>query len=247
MANAKDIDIEKGMKILLYGPAGTGKTEFASTFPNPHFIDLDNGMLTVAGKDITYVTISQKKTTDPLFLDNVDKRYHDKCAYQKAVKMIEYWANKLTKDDTLIIDSWTFMNEFVMKFVLKLANQGTPRIQDWGAAQGLLIGILDQINDLECNVIIIAHTQFVKDENSGFVSWLPDTIGKLATKMSVFFDEVYLMSAERGKGADKDKVVYVTTTVPTRSTTAKTRLKLPNRIENCTYSKLIKLRGTRDK
>ena len=246
MANAKTINVDKGMKILLYGPSGTGKTELSSTFPNPHFVDLDNGMLSLAGKDIKYVTISSRETTDPDFLA-IPKGdvYAKRDAYTKAVKLIEYWANNLKAGDTLIVDSFSFLNEYAVDYVLRLANQATPRIQDWGAAQGMLINILEQINDVECNVIIVAHNQFVKDEQSGFVSWLPDTIGKLATKISVYFDEVYLTGVERGKGGEREKIIYYIETVPTRATTAKSRLKLPNRIDDPTYEKLIKLRGTR--
>jgi len=246
MANTSDINpANEGMKILLYGPSGTGKTELASTFPNPHFVDLDNGMLSLAGKDITYITIGKKPSEDPLFKEIVDKRYWDKDPYTRAAKVIEYWANNLTNKDTLVIDSWTFMNDYAMAYILGLANQSFPRIQDWGAGQGMLINLLTQINDIKCNVIVVAHSQFVKDETSGFVSWLPDTIGKLATKISVFFDEVYVTNVERGKGADREQCIYYIDTVPTRSTTAKSRLKLPNRIDNPTYEKLIELRGTR--
>lgn len=245
MANTKNITTEKGMKILLYGPSGTGKTELASTFPNPHFVDLDNGMLSLSGKDIKYITISNKTTTDPDFLSTVGEKLASKDAYTKAAKLIEYWANNLTPKDTLVVDSFSFLNEYAMDYVLRLAGQATPRIQDWGAAQGMLINILEQINDVACNVIIIAHNQFVKDEQSGFVSWLPDTIGKLATKVSVYFDEVYLTGVERGKGTEREQVIYYIDTVPSRATTAKSRLKLPNRIEFPTYEKLIKLKGTR--
>lgn len=245
MANAKNIDTDKGMKILLYGPSGTGKTEFASTFPNPHFVDLDNGMLSLAGKDITYITISAKKTEDPDFAKLIGDRWVGADAYTKATKLIEHWANNLTAEDTLIVDSFSFLNEYAVDYVLKLANQATPRIQDWGAAQGMLINILEQINDVKCNVIIVSHNQFVKDEQSGFVSWLPDTIGKLATKISVYFDEVYLTGCERGRGNEREQVIYYIDTVPSRSTTAKSRLKLPNRIIDPSYDKVRELRGKR--
>jgi thymidine kinase len=246
MANTKDIDVSKGMKILLYGPSGTGKTELASTFPNPHFIDLDRGLLSLSGKDIKYITISAKETTDPDFLA-IPKgdRYAKADPFTKAMKLAEYWANTLTEDDTLVVDSISFLNEYAVDYILKIANQATPRIQDWGAAQGMLSDFLEQLNDVKCNVIIIAHNQFVKDEQSGFVSWLPDTIGKLATKISVYFDEVYLTGVERGRGNERDKVIYYIETVPTRATTAKSRLGLPNRIDDPTYAKLIELRGKR--
>lgn len=38
---------EKGLKILLYGASGSGKTYMAGTFPDPIFLDLEDGMRTL--------------------------------------------------------------------------------------------------------------------------------------------------------------------------------------------------------
>ena len=35
---------DKGWKILVYGDSGSGKTYFAGTFPDPLFLDLEDGM-----------------------------------------------------------------------------------------------------------------------------------------------------------------------------------------------------------
>jgi len=38
---------DKGWKILVYGDSGSGKTYFAGTFPDPLFLDLEDGMRTL--------------------------------------------------------------------------------------------------------------------------------------------------------------------------------------------------------
>lgn len=38
--------VDKGFKVLLYGPTGAGKTWFAATFPRPLFLDLEGGLRT---------------------------------------------------------------------------------------------------------------------------------------------------------------------------------------------------------
>jgi len=240
MANTKTLTTAS-QKCLFYGPAGTGKTTLASTYPNPHFVDLDNGMLSLRGKDINYITISAKETKDEDFINLVGKQFAKADPYTKTIKLVEAWANTLTAEDTLILDSLTFLNDFALEYVLKLANQSTPRIQDWGAAQKLLESIFTILNDTDCNLIIIAHDQFIKDDSSGVISWLPQTIGKLATKVSIYFDEVYRFISEPGIGAKKGNNTYVIETKPTRTTTAKSRLDLPARIENPTYEKIIEL------
>lgn len=251
MANAKNMS-STTLKVLLYGPSGTGKTTLCSSFPNPHFVDADNGMLSVSGKDLTYITVSNKETTDPDFLEICKLRKKDLTrfpkseAFTKATFLIEHWANTLTEEDTLIVDSLTFMNDWAMSYVCKLAGVPQPRIQDWGAAQKMLENIFEQVNDVKCNLVIIAHEQFVKDEDSGVISWLPLTIGKLATKIPIYFDEVWRTYTERSKSGDsKGEQVYGIETRPTRRTTAKSRLQLPEKVETPTYQKILSLRNSR--
>lgn len=242
MANAKNLN-QKSLKVLIYGPAGTGKTELASTFPSPHFVDLDDGMLTIMGKDVTYITITRRPTEDPDFIELFTERSKRWDAFTRAQKLIEHWANALPEDATLVIDSLTFLNDYAMDSVLSSENQSKPRIQDWGAAQKMLETTLEALNNTKCNLIMIAHENFVKDEESGVISWLPATIGKLATKIPIYFDEVWRSFAEQGKGANKDEYIYGIETKPTRRTTAKSRLKLPKRIDNVTYDTIMKLKS----
>ena len=116
MANCKDMS-ESTLKVLLYGPSGTGKTTLASTFPEPHVVDFDKGMMSVRGKDIQYITIGNRETLDPDFLAIFDTAWAKAnkytankgnlakdTGYMKAIMLIEHWGNTLTKDQTLVID-----------------------------------------------------------------------------------------------------------------------------------------------
>lgn len=237
MANTKTLEATT-MKILMYGPSGCGKTTLAASFPEPHFVDLDNGMLSVAGKDINYITINSRETVDPDFLALFPKK-GDHTPFLKAQMYIEHLANTLGEGQTLVIDSFSFLNDYVLEHVLKLAGQKLPRIQDWGAAQKMLEKTLEALNNVECNLIVIAHEQFVKDEESGFISWLPLTIGKLATKLPIYFDEVWRCYSEPGRGTNKDTQIYGIETKPTRKTTAKSRLHLPFQFVDPTYESIL--------
>jgi len=228
-------------RIVIYGPSGSGKTTFAGTFPNPVFIDLDNGMLSLQDKDIEYYTIDEKPTTDPDAIKILGDRLATKGdAYTKTVELLEHFLNTLDKDSTLVLDSLSLFSDYALEKVLALESVKSPRIQDWGSSQKLIEKTMQLLRQGQCNIIVIAHEQFVKDEDSGMISWLPLTIGKLASKLPLYFDEVYHSYVERGKGTKKGEVIYGIETTPTRRTTAKSRCKLSGNIEFPTFEKLYK-------
>lgn len=228
-------------RVLIYGPSGSGKTTFAGTFPNPVFIDFDKGMVTFkdAPVDIEYYSINQRPTTDVDAIAIIGEKAALKDnAYLKATALIEHFANKLGPGDTLVLDSLSTYSDYTLAHTLAIMGQKTPRIQDWGTAQKLLEQSISLLCECECNIVLVAHEQFVKDDESGVIMWLPLTIGKLATKLPLYFDEVYHTYVERGKGDKKGSAVYGIETTPTRRTTAKSRLKLAGNIENPTFKSL---------
>ena len=55
----KDIKDPK-VDALVYGRAGTGKTLLGGTFPNPIFVDTDNGLLSLRKKDVAFISCHRK-------------------------------------------------------------------------------------------------------------------------------------------------------------------------------------------
>jgi len=239
----------KALRVLIYGPAGTKKTTLAGTFPNPHFVDLDGGMMVLKGKKgVNYVTINGRPTTDPDFISLVGQKFSNQDAFTKAQELIEKWANKLTKEETLVIDSLSFLSNYTMDYVLTTAKVKQARIQDFGAARALIEATLEATKGCECNVVMIAHETFEKDDEQGYMSFMPNTVTKnLATQIPNYFDEVWRSFAEQGKGEARGKTIFGIDTVPTRRTVGKSRINLPARIEEPTYELIMKLKGTGDK
>jgi adenosyl cobinamide kinase/adenosyl cobinamide phosphate guanylyltransferase len=248
LANAKDIKPD-ALRILLVGEAGTGKTVFASTFPNAYFVDLDDGMLSVRGKDVNYISISQYETNDPDFDEIIKdlpkpkggKRHQELSTFEKAQVVIEHWANNLKAGDTLVIDSLTFYSQAAFDYIIETEKPKDNRMA-YGAAQKLISATLDLIRTRPCNIILIAHKKIKTDENGNVVEITPQTVGNaLANILPSHFDEVWRMEVELKKKGGEDHKTYVMHTCPTRKEKGKSRLRLPDRIEEPSYEKIMSL------
>lgn len=240
MANAKDLTSSAPLKVLLYGPAGTRKTTLAATFPNPHFVDFDNGMRTIRGQSVHYVTINGRETTDPDFLAiPACKAVAKASAFIKGQKYLEHLANTLKEEDTLVLDSLTFYGNYAMDHALALAGRPTPQLQDWGTARKMVEISLEALKSAACNLIIITHEDFEKDEEQGYISFQPKGVtGNQGRILGTFFDEVWRAGIVHGQGVDKGKMTYTLTTVPSKRAEGKSRSNLPATIENPTYEKI---------
>jgi len=106
---AKELQKQITVNMLVYGPPGVGKTTFASTAPKPLIIDLENGTMSLLGRD---VDVAQVETLSD------------------AREAIKYALNNGYK--TVVIDSITRYAELQLEEILRENKRDTARIQDWG-------------------------------------------------------------------------------------------------------------------
>jgi len=240
MANTQNLTPDT-LKVLLVGDAGTKKTILSSTFPDPHFVDLDGGMMSVRGKNINYITIGEKPTNDPDFLAIIkNPKMASHSMFAKAQYLIEHWANTLTAQQTLVIDSLTFYSEAALNHVQKLENNKDMR-QTYGGAQKLIAATFEALKAVQCNVVITAHRVLVED-GDGINSYVPRTCGKsFGYMLPAYFDEIWRTSVKIKKKGGESEQIFALETIKNLREQGKTRLNLPALIEDPTYDKIIEL------
>lgn len=217
--NAKDLKPDK-IKCIVYGQSGTGKTEFACTFPKPFVIDLDNGMLSQMGKDIEYETT---------------RTYED---FMETVTAVE----KDDKYETIIIDSVTMLQELMQETILRLNNKKSMDIHCHMVLVDMFQQIFVGLTYKNKNVVVTAHEQLIQDEITGAIRILPLIVGKkLPNQLPLFFDEVYRALVDKIVEKGKATYEYSLATRATAKATAKSRLRLPAVIIPPTYAQIMKL------
>ena len=226
--NTKDIDItDLKLKVMVYGTGGKGKTTFACTFPKPYVFDFDNGMLSQRGKDIAYDTYGQY---DWLKFEAKLTEFEKSCPYE-----------------TLVIDSVTTMEEYLLDHLISITRKPRPTQLEWGQLVLDLADIFLRVGKFKTNIVVVAHEQIVQDEITGEVMVMPLVYGKkLPGLLPLFFDEMY--RAQTGRDAKEPaKPVYQLLTTADVKYSAKSRLGVLEPIVcNPSYSLIMaKLRGGR--
>ena len=115
---------DKGWKILVYGDSGSGKTYFAGTFPDPLFLDLEDGMRSLLQLKRNIKRYPKNPAQNITSLDEVK-------AFYQLVRNIK---PDVAPFKTIVIDSLNELQILVLENSIKTTN--TQRIYDDQPTQG---------------------------------------------------------------------------------------------------------------
>lgn len=190
LSNRKPADRFHG---LVYGQSGAGKTHLIGTFPDPYIVDTDYGLETLVGKDIEfdefYVRVGEANAREmwPAILAKVDEFKED------------------PPHATLAVDSLSTLMDVAMAHVLSKAGRSTMQLQDYNPLYDEIIKLVVKLRRVPVNVLVTAHEETVRDENTGRLMVIPLVAGnKLSPKLPLFFNNIYNCAVDIPKtGAKK--------------------------------------------
>jgi len=169
-----------GVKVLVYGQAGAGKTSLVKTLPNPIVLSAEGGLLSIQDADLPYIEISDMDTL--------------KEAYTWLAESDEAKAYQ-----SVALDSISEIAEVVLNAEKKATKD--PR-QAYGAMQEQMADIIRAFRDLPGrHVYMSAKLEKTQDE-MGRVLYAPSMPGnKTGQALPYFFDEVLALRVEKdGEG-----------------------------------------------
>ena len=175
------INLANGIKALVYGRSGVGKTRLCATAPSPIIVSAENGLLSLRDQSVPAIEI---KTLDDL------NRAHDYLAGAGGNAF-----------HTICVDSISDIAEKV----LTNAKAGT---KDGRQAYGILADqmweTIRAFRDIKGKcVVMVAKAQYVKDETTGITRWAPSMPGKNLTQgLAYQYDEVLHLGVYRGAGGE---------------------------------------------
>lgn len=169
--STQGIGVRQGVKCLVYGKAGAGKTTLGSTAPKPFFISAEGGLLSLSQHNLPYTQI--KTVTD---LNNVLQW----ALYNPQARQFE----------TIVIDSLSEVAETVLTNSKKTVKDGRLA---YGDMQEKMAEVIRAYRDLPgFNVVMTAKMEYVKDDATGVMLNMASMPGKNLTRdLPYFFDEVF--------------------------------------------------------
>lgn len=145
----------KAQRYVIYGPEGIGKTTLASQFPDPLFIDVEDGS------------------------NHLDVKRFDENpkTWEALLNQLNYIKKDPTVCRTVVIDTVDAAEKLALKYILKSSNK--KALADFGYGKGYellsneftrLIELLNELNALNINIVVLGHSWLRKQE-------LPDEMG----------------------------------------------------------------------
>ena len=165
-----------GVKLLVYGNAGSGKTSLIPTLPNPVVLSAEGGLLSIADADLPFVEVSSYDTLME--------------AYRWVIE-----SDEAKQFESIALDSISEIAEVVLNHEKKIAKD--PR-QAYGSMQEQMADIIRAFRDIPGkHIYFTAKCEKATDE-SGRILYAPSMPGnKTGQSLPYFFDEVLALRVEK--------------------------------------------------
>ncbi len=209
---------DKRLNILLWGESGTGKTRFMGGAPKPFIIAAEDGVLTLANKEIPYYLLQ----ADEKIYDTVLAIIDDARKKQNGFENIE----------SICVDSLWKLNEMLMDEILDDAGIEKPdNYSYWGILQTRISKIMGALLSLDYHIIASVGEKVKEDKLTGGLKPVFNFSGSYADHVAYEFDfNLYLVAKSRGSRTE-----YLAYSKPENKRTAKSRVELPREIKDLSF------------
>jgi hypothetical protein len=170
-----------GVKLLVYGQSGAGKTSLIPTLPRPLIISAEGGLLSIADADLPYVEVSSIET----------------------LREVYTWLTKSEEGaqfESVALDSISEIAEVVLS--AEKAATKDPR-KAYGEMQDVMASLIRSFRDLPGKHVYFSAKLEKSQDEMGRILYAPSMPGqKLGQLLPYYFDEVLALRVEKDAQGD---------------------------------------------
>lgn len=237
MPNLSEYQAIQPIKMLFVGDSGKGKTgalaSLAEAGFNVRILDFDRGVGILAS-----ILKSKPEALSKIIYETCTDQFQEiggkiipvgvPSAFTKGLRLLTHWKTKeldlgkittWTRNEVLVLDSFTHMCNAAMVYVMALNNRSGdhPWQGDWGQAMDYMENVLKLLysDAIKCHVIVNTHITFVggTENDKGQVTGAkpyPNALGqKLPPKVGQYFNTM-LQADSVGLGNNAKRIIRTT-------------------------------------
>lgn len=173
---------DHGVKALVFGRSGAGKTKLCATAPKPVIVSAENGLLSIRNHNIPVAIVTCLADVEEVItqLDTDEARQ----TFQ-----------------TVCMDSISEVAEVLLAELLGRVKD--PR-QAYGELSDLVLDLVRRFRDLKGYNVLVTAKEEMKDFGDGVMRYCPMMPGKkLGPQLPYFFDEVFYYAVENDPVTNK--------------------------------------------
>ena len=174
-----------GVKMLVYGQAGAGKTSLIRTLPDPIVLSAEGGLLSIQDADLPFIEIAS--------MDDLKEAFE--------------WMStpEGMKFKSVALDSISEIAEVVLNHEKKIAKD--PR-QAYGAMQEQMADIIRAFRDLPGRHVYMSAKLEKSTDEMGRILYAPSMPGnKTGQSLPYFFDEVLALRVEKDADGNTQRAI----------------------------------------
>ena len=174
-----------GVKMLVYGQAGAGKTSLIRTLPDPIVLSAEGGLLSIQDADLPYIEIAS--------MDDLKEAFE----WMSTPEGLKF--------KSVALDSISEIAEVVLNHEKKIAKD--PR-QAYGAMQEQMADIIRAFRDLPGRHVYMSAKLEKSTDEMGRILYAPSMPGnKTGQSLPYFFDEVLALRVEKDADGNTQRAI----------------------------------------
>jgi len=217
---------KKPPKIILYGPAGSGKTAFVSTIgKDGYLIDIDGGIETARTLKDDFFETRQGIEVLPCAETDVQRPSAYRLLKTEMLRIFNEVRKGTFEHKVLIIESLTSLSDSLVRYIMGNSNMlyKPPQMQQHLLISAELDQFLLMVYSIKIPVVLTAHQMVYTVDNKQKMD-IAVSGQRTPSKVLGYFDEVLRAKVQNEAGG---KVSFQIVAKPTASQIARSRSNIP--------------------